>query len=177
MEGRKTQPCCFTQQRSLNVLLEGGKRIKKEAEESGSEHSKHVSLIHQTALLPAGLRRSSARGGWESWSPSASPVSWQRPHLSVHSSKAPVFVLSSIRPSVLALPHKQGLRHLLARTLIVWVAAITGGDEGINTQRQRTDFLAVQGWRRRGPLAGTTKTSFPVGLLWCFCKAMTRILY
>lgn len=55
-----------------------------------------------------------------------SPVSWQCPHLCISSSHAPVFILSSIGPSVSAFTHKQRLLHLLAGAFIFRVAAITG---------------------------------------------------
>lgn len=57
---------------------------------------------------------------------SPSPVSRQCPHLCISPSWAPVFILSSIGPSVSAFTHKQRLCHLLAGPFILRVAAITG---------------------------------------------------
>lgn len=61
---------------------------------------------------------------------SPSPVSRQCPHLCISPSKAPVFILSCVGPSVSAFPHEQGLRHLLAGPFILRVAAITEEKDG-----------------------------------------------
>lgn len=63
----------------------------------------------------------------------SAPVSWQCPHLCISPSDAPVFILSSVGPSVSAFTNKQRLCHLLAWSFILRVAAITGESEGNNS--------------------------------------------
>lgn len=53
------------------------------------------------------------------------PISRQSASLIVYSSRPCIFILTTMKPIVLALPYEQRLRYLLAGTFIIWEAPIT----------------------------------------------------